>query len=225
MGMKVVLACVLAALEGYLLGSVVFGILISKWMYHDDVRTHGSGSAGMTNMIRNYGKLAGALTAIGDVAKGFAAVYVACWLFRTLLPDSAVEPMAGAYIAGIFAVIGHTKPVWFGFKGGKGVLVGAGVALATGPLVCAVLVLVFAVEFAITRIVSLGSIIVAGLYPIVTVIFWIRHGADLLSLVLIGACSVIMAIMVIWMHRSNIERLRAGTEYRFGEKKKSSENK
>lgn len=223
MGMKVVLAIVLVALVGYLLGSIVFGVLISKALYHDDVRTHGSGSAGMTNMIRNYGKMAGALTAIGDVAKGVAAVFVASWLFRVLLPDSAIEPMAGAYIAGIFAVIGHTKPVWFGFKGGKGVLVGAGVALATGPVVCVVLVLVFAVEFAITRIVSLGSIIVAALYPIITLIFWALHGADLLSLVLIGICSVVMAAMVIWMHRSNIQRLRAGTEYRFGEKKKSKE--
>ncbi len=223
MGMQVVLAIVLVAVVGYLLGSIVFGVLISKALYHDDVRTHGSGSAGMTNMIRNYGKLAGALTATGDVAKGVVAVFVASWLFRVLLPDSAIEPMAGAYIAGIFAIIGHTKPVWFGFKGGKGVLVGGGVALATGPVVCVVLVLVFAVEFAITRIVSLGSIIVAALYPVITLVFWVWHGADLLSLVLIGICSVIMAAMVIWMHRSNIQRLRAGTEYRFGEKKKSKE--
>ena len=223
MGMQVVLAIVLVAVVGYLLGSIVFGVLISKALYHDDVRTHGSGSTGMTNMIRNYGKLAGALTATGDVAKGVVAVFVASWLFRVLLPDSAIEPMAGAYIAGIFAIIGHTKPVWFGFKGGKGVLVGGGVALATGPVVCVVLVLVFAVEFAITRIVSLGSIIVAALYPVITLVFWVWHGADLLSLVLIGICSVIMAAMVIWMHRSNIQRLRAGTEYRFGEKKKSKE--
>ena len=223
MGMQVVLAIVLVAVVGYLLGSIVFGVLISKALYHDDVRTHGSGSAGMTNMIRNYGKLAGALTATGDVAKGVVAVFVASWLFRVLLPDSAIEPMAGAYIAGIFAIIGHTKPVWFGFKGGKGVLVGGGVALATGPVICVVLVLVFAVEFAITRIVSLGSIIMAALYPVITLVFWVWHGADLLSLVLIGICSVIMAAMVIWMHRSNIQRLRAGTEYRFGEKKKSKE--
>lgn len=219
MGMKVVLAIVLVALVGYLLGSIVFGVLISKALYHDDVRTHGSGSAGMTNMIRNYGKMAGALTAIGDVAKGVAAVFVASWLFRVLLPDSAIEPMAGAYIAGIFAVIGHTKPVWFGFKGGKGVLVGAGVALATGPVVCVVLVLVFAVEFAITRIVSLGSIIVAGLYPIFAILFWYWRGANLPSLIIIGVCAVIMGVMVIYMHRSNIQRLRDGTEYRFTKKK------
>lgn len=212
-------AFVLTALMGYLLGAVVFGVLISKAFYHDDVRTHGSGSAGMTNMLRNYGKAAAAATAVGDVGKSVAAVFLGKAIFAALLPASPLDPVCGAYLAGIFAVIGHCRPVFFGFKGGKGVLVGAGSALATEPLVCAALLAVFLVEVSITRIVSLGSIIIAGLYPVATVCWLAWQGANLPTLVMSGICTAVMAVMVIWMHRSNIQRLRSGTEYRFGQKK------
>ena len=219
MVLKLIAACVLAALEGYLLGSIVFGIFISKWFCHDDVRTHGSGSAGMTNMLRNYGKAAGAATAVGDVAKGAVAVILGRLIFAWMLPGTGIEPVCGAYLAGIFAVIGHTLPVYFGFKGGKGVLVGAGAILATSPVVVLALLIIFLIEFAITRIVSLGSIIVAGLYPILAIVYWAWQGANLPSLVFIGVCAAIMGGMVIYMHRSNIQRLKDGTEYRFTKKK------
>lgn len=218
--MQLILACALSALVGYLIGSIVFGVFISKIFFHDDVRTHGSGSAGMTNMLRNYGKGAGAATAIGDVGKSVVVVFLGRAIFSALVPaEFALEPMCGAYLAGIFAVLGHTKPIWFGFKGGKGVLVGAGSALATEPLVCMALLAVFLVEFAITKIVSLGSIIIAALYPVATLCFWAWKGTNLASMVFIGVCTAIMGLFVIWMHRENIERLRNGTEYRFGEKK------
>lgn len=212
-------AFVLTALAGYLLGSVVFGVLISKAFFHDDVRTHGSGSAGMTNMLRNYGKAAAAATAVGDVGKSVAVVFLGRAIVTALLPNSPLDPVCGAYLAGIFAVIGHCKPVFFGFKGGKGVLVGAGSALATEPLVCLGLLAIFLVEVCITRIVSLGSIIIAGLYPVVTVCYLAWQGANAPTLVVSGLCTAVMAVMVIWMHRSNIQRLRNGTEYRFGQKK------
>ncbi|HJD22200.1 MAG TPA: glycerol-3-phosphate 1-O-acyltransferase PlsY [Candidatus Gemmiger faecigallinarum] len=219
MGFKLIAACILVAAEAYLLGSIVFGILISKHFCHDDVRTHGSGSAGMTNMLRNYGKAAGAATAVGDVAKGAVAVILGCLIFAWMLPGTGIEPVCGAYLAGIFAVIGHTLPVYFGFKGGKGVLVGAGAILATSPVVVLALLIIFLIEFAITRIVSLGSIIVAGLYPILAIVYWAWQGANLPSLVFIGVCAAIMGGMVIYMHRSNIQRLKDGTEYRFTKKK------
>lgn len=223
MTLNLIAAVVLVALEGYLLGSIVFGILISRLLCRDDVRTHGSGSAGMTNMLRTYGKLPGAATAIGDVAKGAAAVFVGKWLFTALVPQ--LDPACGAYLAAIFACIGHMKPIWFGFKGGKGVLVCGGAILALQPLVFLMLVVIFLIEFAITRIVSLGSIIIAAVYPILTLCFWAWHGADVPNLIFIFVCSVIMAAMVIYMHRSNIQRLRNGTEYRFGQKKKENEQK
>ena len=218
MGFKLIAACILVAAEAYLLGSIVFGILISKHFCHDDVRTHGSGSAGMTNMLRNYGKAAGAATAVGDVAKGAVAVILGRLIFAWMLPGTGIEPVCGAYLAGIFAVIGHTLPVYFGFKGGKGVLVGAGAILATSPVVVLALLIIFLIEFAITRIVSLGSIIVAGLYPILAIVYWAWQGANLPSLVFIGVCAAIMGGMVIYMHRSNIQRLKDGTEYRFTKK-------
>ena len=207
------------AAEAYLLGSVDTGILVSKYLYHDDVRTHGSGAAGMTNMLRTFGKKAAALTAVGDVLKGVVAVCLGRWLFGHLPADAAVSPYLGVYLAAILAVVGHSKPIYFGFKGGKGVLVGAGAALATEPLVCAALLVIFLIEVAITRIVSLGSIIIAALYPVGTLINLIACGANLPTIVFSTVCCAIMAAMVIWLHRSNIERLKNGTEYRFGEKK------
>ena len=203
---NILLACVLTAAGGYLLGSILFGVLISKVMYNDDVRNHGSGNAGMTNVLRTYGKLPAVLTTIGDVGKSVAAVNLGRFIFDALL-------------SGIFCMIGHSRPLFFGFKGGKGVLVGAGAALATEPLVCAVLLAIFLIEVAVTRIVSLGSIIIAALYPVGTLINLIARGANLPTILFSTICCVIMAAMVIWLHRSNIERLKNGTEYRFGQKK------
>ena len=217
--LNIILACVLTALGGYLLGSILFGVLISKVMYNDDVRDHGSGNAGMTNVLRTYGKLPAVFTTIGDVGKSVAAVNLGRFIFDALLSGTGaawqnpLDPVCGAYLAAIFCMI------FFGFKGGKGVLVGAGAALATEPLVCAALLVIFLIEVAITRIVSLGSIIIAALYPVGTLINLIACGANLPTIVFSTVCCAIMAAMVIWLHRSNIERLKNGTEYRFGEKK------
>ena len=221
--LRILAACLLTALSGYLLGSILFGVLISKVLYNNDVRSHGSGNAGMTNVLRTYGKLAAVLTTLGDVGKSVAAVRLGRLLFTALLGgQTALDPVCGAYLAAIFCMIGHSRPLFFGFKGGKGVLVGAGAALAIEPLVCAVLLGIFLVEFAITRIVSLGSIIIAALYPVATLIHLLAHGADAATVAFSTVCCAIMAAMVIWLHRSNIERLKNGTEYRFGEKKNSS---
>ena len=226
--LHILAACLLTALSGYLLGSILFGVLISKVLYNDDVRSHGSGNAGMTNVLRTYGKLAAVLTTLGDVGKSVAAVNLGRFIFDALLSGTGaawqnpLDPVCGAYLAAIFCMIGHSRPLFFGFKGGKGVLVGAGAALAIEPLVCAVLLGIFLVEFAITRIVSLGSIIIAALYPVATLINLLAHGADAATVAFSTVCCAIMAAMVIWLHRSNIERLKNGTEYRFGEKKNSS---
>ena len=221
MVLHIVVACVLTALVGYLLGSILFGVLVSKSMFNDDVRTHGSGSAGMTNVLRNYGKLAAAITVLGDVGKSVAAANLGRILFASLIgTDAVLAPVCGAYLAAIFCMIGHSRPLFFGFKGGKCVLVGAGAALSISPLICLVLLGVFFVQFAFSRIVSLGSIMVAALFPVVTFIYWLLLGANLPTLLFSTLCCVIMATMVIWLHRSNIERLKNGTEYRFGSKKK-----
>ena len=136
---NILLACVLTAAGGYLLGSILFGVLISKVMYNDDVRNHGSGNAGMTNVLRTYGKLPAVFTTLGDVGKSVAAVNLGRFIFGALLSGTGaawqnpLDPVCGAYLAAIFCMIGHSRPIFFGFKGGKGVLVGAGAALATEP--------------------------------------------------------------------------------------------
>ena len=124
-----ILIVLAVALEAYLLGSVNTGILVSKLVYHDDVRNHGSGAAGMTNMLRTFGKKAAAMTAAGDVCKGILAVCIGRWLF-SFSSGGSFSPYLGVYLAGILAVVGHTKPIYFGFKGGKGVLVAGGAILA-----------------------------------------------------------------------------------------------
>lgn len=201
---------------GYLLGSINFGVLVSRGLYHEDVRTKGSGNAGTTNILRTYGKKAAALTLAGDMAKGAVAVWLSHWGVA-MLTGSDVNGVYAGYLAAIGAVCGHLWPVWFGFKGGKGIAVAAGAILASEPVVLLALVIVFFAIAIPTRIVSLASITVAVLYPVLTLLWsWHTHR----SLLFTGVCTVLMAVLVIWMHRANIKRLLNGTEYRFGEKKK-----
>ena len=205
-----------AAAQAYLLGSVDTGILVSKYLYHDDVRNHGSGAAGMTNMLRTFGKKAAALTAAGDVLKGVAAVCIGRWLFGFLPADAAVSPYLGVYLTAILAVVGHTKPIYFGFKGGKGVLVAAGAILAIQPVLIPFLAVIFLACLLPTGMVSLGSVTMAALYPVLTILYGVFRGYSAADLTVCTIGSVIMAAMVIYMHRSNIQRIREGKEYRFG---------
>ena len=218
--MQTILIAVLTAAQAYLLGSVDTGILISKFVYHDDVRNHGSGAAGMTNMLRTFGKKAAAMTATGDVLKGVLAVCIGRWLFHMLPADAGVSPYLGVYLAAIFAVLGHLYPLYFGFKGGKGVLVAAGAILAIQPVLLPFLAIIFLVCLIPTGMVSLGSIAMAASYPVLTLIYGLLKGfaADDLIVCVVGAA--IMGGMVIWMHRANIQRIREGKEYRFGSRHK-----
>ena len=211
-----------AAAQAYLLGSVDTGILVSKYLYHDDVRNHGSGAAGMTNMLRTFGKKAAAMTATGDVLKGVLAVCVGRWLFHMLPADAGVSPYLGVYLAAIFAVLGHLYPLYFGFKGGKGVLVAAGAILAIQPVLLPFLAIIFLVCLIPTGMVSLGSITMASAYPVLTLVYSLMRGLPTQDVVVCTVGAAIMGGMVIWMHRSNIQRIRDGKEYRFGQKHKSN---
>ena len=218
----IVLFLIGIAILSYLFGSVNFAIVWTRVFLHDDIRKYGSGNAGMTNVLRTYGAMPAVLTIVGDVGKSVAAAFLGRLLFAVLLgQDAVLEPVCGMYLAAIFCMVGHSRPLYFGFKGGKCVLVGAGAALSISPVVCLVLLAVFLVQFAFSRIVSLGSIIVAALFPVATLVYWLVMGASVPSVLFSTLCSVIMAVMVIWLHRSNIERLKNGTEYRFGQKKNS----
>lgn len=202
--------------QAYLLGSIDFGVVVSRLLFHEDIRSKGSGNAGTTNILRTYGKKAAALTLAGDMGKGVLAVLIGRLLFGLLLPGSSAA-LDGGYLAAIAAVCGHLWPVWLGFKGGKGVAVAAGAILATQPVVVAALAVVFFTLAFTTRIVSLSSVTVAVLYPIFTALWCWWKGY---AIAFPTGCAVVMAALVIWMHRSNIQRLLNGTEYKFGEKKK-----
>ena len=182
------------AAEAYLLGSVDTGILVSKYLYHDDVRTHGSGAAGMTNMLRTFGKKAAALTAVGDVLKGVVAVCLGRWLFSHLPADAAISPYLGVYLAAILAV---------------------------QPVLLPVLALIFLACLLPTGMVSLGSITMAAAYPVLTLVYSLLHDLPTQDIVVCTVGAAIVGGMVIWMHRTNIQRIRDGKEYRFGQKHKS----
>ncbi len=210
--MQVIYFAIVAVL-GYLLGSISFAVIVSKGLRGDDVRNHGSGNAGMTNVLRVYGKKMAAMVCAGDFAKGIIAVYIGRLVFTAV----GITLLDGGYVGGVFALIGHLFPLYFGFKGGKGVLTSAGIMLVINPLVFLFLVPATVVLMFITRIVSLGSVLAALLYPIITYLVntYIYHSPATLDTV----ASAIMGGVVILMHRENIKRLLNGTESRFGQKK------
>lgn len=185
---------------GYVLGSIPTGLLVARWQRGVDIRRHGSGNIGMTNVLRAVGKGAAALTLVGDLAKGLLPVLLArAWL---------TSPWAIGLVA-LAAVIGHLFPVFAGFHGGKGVAttLGASLPLLPGPLLIAFLVFVTCV--ALRRQVSLGSLAAAAALPIAA-FAWGSPAAYVLY--------ALMAATLIWYrHRGNIQRLLAGTEPTIGQ--------
>lgn len=194
---------VLTAIISYLLGSLNFGILISKYKYHQDIRQFGSGNAGMTNMLRTYGKGAALATLLGDALKTAVSI---------LVVGHFLSGFTGAYVAGLACIVGHVFPVYYNFKGGKGVVAAAMMILCVNPLVFAILFPVFILIVLFTRYISMGSILCMMMYPLVE---YKVSGAGFHVLV-----SIAVAAFVIWLHRGNIQRLRQGTENKFSLKKK-----
>ena len=212
---QLILMAVLSCVIAYVLGSLSFAVIVSKGFYKKDIRTFGSGNAGMTNVLRTFGKKAAIVTVIGDVGKGIVAIFIAKYLFGEF---AGTEPIYGAYLAAIFAVLGHLFPVFFKFKGGKGVSVAFGAILVTDPVVGLCLILVFLLVVFTTKIVSLASVLAAVSYPIITGMYtWFFVPERNIAFCVVG--SLIMAAMVLIMHRENIKRLLNGTEYKFGQKK------
>lgn len=204
-----VIAIVLCALMGYLLGSINFAVVISKVKYHDDIRKHGSGNAGATNMSRTYGKGAGIATLLGDLLKAIVSVLIARFLLGEVV----------AYLTGMCCVIGHAFPCYYHFKGGKGVAVTAAMALALEPLVFLILFGIFAIMVGFTKYVSLGSIFTALMYPVILHTFVMNRQRGYLSILFV----VVIALLVLWLHRENMKRLLEGKENKFSFKKGKKE--
>ena len=207
--MDILYVC-LSLTVAYLLGSVNSAIIVSKAIYKEDIRTHGSGNAGLTNILRTYGAKAAALTLIGDMLKGVLSILFAS-IFFGLNYQNGISLSPYCYLAGAFAVLGHVFPVFYQFKGGKGVLVTATMALLLCPLHFCVLLAVFVLIVLITRYVSLGSIVVAALFPI-TVCLYISLVCRVELSIVTAIATIFLGGFVIWCHRSNIKRLIAGNE-------------
>ena len=202
---------IIIAIIAYLIGSINFSILISKKKARYDIRQKGSGNAGTTNMLRNLGKKYAAITLICDVLKGVVAIGIAI-IVGNILGDTNKALLV--QIAGVAVVIGHTFPIFFGFKGGKGVATSLGILLMTNwqlGLICLVFALVL---MALTRVVSMGSIAAAILYPVLTL--FVGGGHYIVESSGLGSgyfiYSVILAVIVIFNHRENIKRILSGTE-------------
>lgn len=210
---KLCLFAAVVALVSYLLGSVSFAVIVSRIGAKDDVRNHGSGNAGMTNILRSYGKKMAAFTAIGDFGKGVIAVA----LGRIIFSLAGIQGIDAGYIAGLFVILGHLYPLFFGFKGGKGVLTSLGAAVIVSPIPFLVIAGIAIPTVFAVKIVSLISIIGFALYPVVVVAVDLLLNKPLWGELLF---SLIVSSLGIWKHRGNIQRLRAGTEYKFGQKNK-----
>ena len=192
----------------FLLGSIPFGVIIARVGYRADPRDGGSHSIGMTNMNRLFGFKAAALTFAGDVAKGALAAGFA----RLLLPYIALSGIAahdGLLICAVLgSMFGHMFCPWLGFKGGKGISTGFGSIIVAFPLVCLCITGCFAVGAALTKTVSAGSICAGIGFPVFTCVF--HWGSWLLV-----AVSIVVGVAVVYAHRGNIQRLRAGQEPKF----------
>lgn len=225
------LSVLLAAVCGYLLGSINWAIIITRYIFRKDIRTEGSGNAGATNVLRNHGHGPAILTTIGDIAKSMVAVVVGGWLVANLqLGDPQLPPdwvqqnlsLIGGYIGGFFCLLGHDFPVFYEFRGGKGVLTTLGMFLLLDWRVALTCLGVFIVLVAITRMVSLGSILSIGCGSALLYVFQRYADGGEFSLPKVWFCMIaafLVWLLVVWKHRANIGRIFNGTESKLGQKK------
>ena len=215
----------------YLLGSVNWAIVVSRVFYHDDIRRHGSGNAGTTNVLRTYGKKAAIVTFLGDGLKGVLSIVLACLIFGFPMAGGITEAgyatydiryihlVTAAYLAAFFAMLGHIFPIFSKFRGGKGFATFLFTVMALNPIICLMLIAIFVIIVSGTHYVSLGSIVTVAFYPILLGSFdgaVSGYGVNTLFAFLMGA-------IVVWSHRANLRRLlnREESKTYFFKKKKT----
>ena len=220
---SLILPLLLSALVGYLLGSISFAILLTKAFAHEDVRAHGSGNAGATNMLRTYGKKAAVGTMIGDILKVALGIIIAFAILDVPMKYIFSNPADAAEIqrvmlykefAGLFCVLGHIFPLYFKFKGGKGVAACTGMVIIVDWRIALILFVIFIGVILISKWISLGSIVIALLYPVLIFAFYKNF--------ILAAVALLFTAIVIVAHRENIKRLAKGTENKISIKNKKS---
>lgn len=202
-----VAAILLCAAAAYLLGSINMSIIISKIFYHDDIRLHGSGNAGATNVMRTYGKKMAAMTFAGDFLKAAVASVLGRVIFGYY----------GAMIAGLFCIVGHIFPCFYKFKGGKGIVTACAMILFTNWKVFLILLFIFILVVFVTKFISLGSVVAIAAYPIVLDRVGQKGYSVLIAMVVMALC--------IYAHRENIKRIMNHEENRFTFKVKDKKPK
>ena len=223
-------------LTGYLLGSVNSAIVVSRLLYRDDIRKYGSKNAGLTNMLRTYGKAAAGLTLLGDFLKTAISVFIGgilggfCYIGGISYGGLTSGGIPFTYIAGFFSIIGHVWPIFYKFKGGKGVLCTAVMALILNPFEFCILILLFILVVGTTKYVSLGSVTVAMLYP-VAVSGHIKFLSAINSALpgqsgIMALITILIPIFIVYCHRENLKRISQGTERKLsiGSKKKENDD-
>ncbi|MEL7610327.1 MAG: glycerol-3-phosphate 1-O-acyltransferase PlsY [Bacillota bacterium] len=192
---------------GYLLGNFQTSVLISRMVYKDDIRHHGSGNAGTTNMLRVFGMKSGSVTFVGDLIKGVLSVFIGRWIGGEI----------GGYLCGLGTVLGHDYPAFFGFRGGKGVASTLGILWVISPLHAAIITVVtFGVIFA-TKMVSLGSLVGMAIFFALSIAF---HWGEVVRLIFVG----LLLVLIVIRHRENIERIFKGQESKLFQTSKSKKH-
>ena len=217
--MNWVIMLIIALVVSYLIGSINFALIVSKIFVKKDVRKMGSDNAGMTNVIRTVGIVPGIITFVGDFGKGLAAPLIAKFLLFPYIAENAPDfianfltPEYGVYFCGFLCIIGHAYPIFFGFRGGKGVSTSIAVLFCINWIVAAFVLTTFLVLFLITKIISIGSVLGAVEFPIFNFLINYNKGLDTIELVYIVVLSVAIASLVFLKHKDNIIRLNKGEE-------------
>ncbi len=218
----------IGAVLAYLIGSVNTSIIVTRIVAHKDIRTMGSGNAGFTNVLRTVGKIPAIITFVGDFLKGVISALIAYLLIMLFIPEAGVfSPQANTflinylvYLITAFCIVGHTYPIFYGFRGGKGVVTTAAFMLMTDWRTLAVALGIFAVVFLLTKTISKCALVNAACFPISTFMFsyfvdtpqFTSTAGGLYLTILKTSVSLIIAILVIYRHKDNIKRILNGTE-------------
>ncbi len=232
MTLDIIIRGIITAVIAYLFGSISFAVIFTKMSSKKDIRDMGSGNAGFTNVLRSVGAVPAVFTLVFDFIKGALASFVGSWIFSMInCADVAVADelvVYGGLIGGVFAIIGHMYPVYFGFKGGKGIVTAAAMMAVTDWRVFLLIVSTFLIMFFISKIISLASITCAALYSVYTFIctffFDYMNGDELYPLRYVLICSffaLFLGIFVIVKHKENVKRLIKGEEKKITVKKKA----